>query len=111
MSETTAAPPALTAEALLDGPREVAVVGPADDPRTRALHRVALLGTAPGLVVAVGPGAEPPVRSDVPLLRDRPLVGGSPAAYVCRQFTCDAPVTTEGALAARVGARGEPASD
>ena len=89
------------AEALLDGPREVAVVGAADDPATRALHRVALMGTAPGLVVAVGP----PSGSDVPLLRDRPLVAGAPAAYVCRQFTCDAPVTTEAALADRVGAR------
>ena len=86
------------AEALLDGPREAAVLGPADDPRTRELHRVALMGTAPGLVVAVGP-----VGSDVPLLRDRPLVVGAPAAYVCRQFTCEAPVTTASDLKARVG--------
>ena len=86
------------AEALLDGPREVAVLGPADDPRTRDLHRVALMGTAPGLVVAVGPDG-----SDVPLLRDRPLVDGAPAAYVCRQFTCEAPVTTSTELKARVG--------
>jgi uncharacterized protein YyaL (SSP411 family) len=86
------------AEALLDGPREVAVLGPADDPRTRDLHRVALMGTAPGLVVAVGP-----VGSDVPLLRDRPLVDGGPAVYVCRQFTCEAPVTTAADLKARVG--------
>ena len=42
------------AEAPLDGPREVAVVGPAGDPGTAALHRAALLGTAPGAVVAVG---------------------------------------------------------
>ncbi|MFC8346371.1 thioredoxin domain-containing protein [Streptomyces sp. NPDC057280] len=78
------------AEALLDGPREVAVVGPAlDDPATKALHRTALLGTAPGAVVAAGV-----VGSDeLPLLADRPLVGGEPAAYVCRNFTCDAPTT------------------
>ena len=93
-------------EALLDGPREVAIIGPSDDPATRALHRVALMGTAPGLVVAVGP-----VGSDVPLLRDRPLVGGLPAAYVCRQFTCEAPVTTAADLKARVGARSGPAPD
>ncbi|MDP9418476.1 MAG: thioredoxin domain-containing protein, partial [Actinomycetota bacterium] len=42
------------AEALVDGPREVAVVGRLDDPVTRALRRTALLGTAPGVVVAVG---------------------------------------------------------
>lgn len=77
-------------EAVLDGPREVAVVGPAlDDEGTRALHRTALLGTAPGAVVAAGaPGSD-----EFPLLADRPLVGGEPAAYVCRNFTCDAPTT------------------
>ncbi|MFF8398262.1 thioredoxin domain-containing protein [Streptomyces sp. NPDC016172] len=78
------------AEAVLDGPREVAIVGPAlEDEGTRTLHRTALLGTAPGAVVAVGaPGSD-----EFPLLSDRPLVGGEPAAYVCRNFTCDAPTT------------------
>ena len=42
------------AEAALDGPREVAVVGPIGDPLTAELHRTALLGGAPGVVVAVG---------------------------------------------------------
>ncbi|MGW6644527.1 thioredoxin domain-containing protein [Streptomyces iakyrus] len=78
------------AEAVLDGPREVAVVGPSlDDEGTRSLHRTALLGTAPGAVVAVGV----PESEEFPLLSDRPLVGGEPAAYVCRNFTCDAPTT------------------
>ncbi|MEU6378348.1 thioredoxin domain-containing protein [Streptomyces sp. NPDC046909] len=78
------------AEALLDGPREVAIVGPAiDDPVTKALHRTALLGTAPGAVVAVGATGS----DELPLLADRPLVGGEPTAYVCRNFTCDAPTT------------------
>jgi uncharacterized protein YyaL (SSP411 family) len=49
-------------------------------------------------VLAWGPSG------DVPLLDDRPLVGGLPAAYVCRGFVCAAPVTEpdalEGALAA-----------
>jgi uncharacterized protein YyaL (SSP411 family) len=77
------------AEALLDGPREVAVVGPEGHPLTKALHRSALLGTAPGAVVAVGT----PESDELPLLADRPLVQGEPAAYVCRNFTCDAPTT------------------
>ena len=48
------------AEALVDGPREVAVVGPAGDPATAAMHLVALRGTAPGAAVAVGdPDAAP----------------------------------------------------
>lgn len=85
-------------EAILDGPREVAVIGPPDDAATRALHAVALRAPAPGLVVAVGPPG-----SDVPaLLQDRPLVDGRPAAYVCRGFVCDRPTTSTDELAAKL---------
>ncbi|MEV8363219.1 thioredoxin domain-containing protein [Streptomyces niveus] len=79
------------AEALLDGPREVAVVGPPGDPATVALHRTALLGTAPGAVVAVGQPADG--EAEFPLLTGRPLVGGQAAAYVCRGFVCSAPTS------------------
>ena len=69
--------------------------GRRDDPATEALHRAALRGTAPGAAVVAGePGAD-----GVPLLADRPLVGGRPAAYVCRHFTCDAPTTDADELA------------
>ncbi|MFI5878094.1 thioredoxin domain-containing protein [Streptomyces sp. NPDC051554] len=78
------------AEAYLDGPREVAVVGPSlGDEGAKALHRTALLGTGPGAVVAFGVAGS----DELPLLADRPLVDGGPAAYVCRNFTCDAPTT------------------
>ncbi|MFE4048294.1 thioredoxin domain-containing protein [Streptomyces sp. YIM B13518] len=88
------------AEAVLDGPREVAVVGPAlDDPATITLHRTALLGSAPGAVVAAGT----PESDEFPLLADRPLVGGEPAAYVCRNFTCDAPTTDPDRLRTALG--------
>ncbi|MER7173032.1 thioredoxin domain-containing protein [Streptomyces mesophilus] len=76
------------AEALLDGPREIAVVGDRNDPDTRELVRAALLTTAPGAVVAHGD------EQELPLLAGRPLVNAAPAAYVCRNFTCDAPVTS-----------------
>ncbi len=78
------------AEALVDGPREVAVVGPRDDPRTRALWLAALRGNAPGLVVAV---ADPDDEPAVSLLAHRPLLAGAPAAYPCRGHVCDLPVT------------------
>jgi uncharacterized protein YyaL (SSP411 family) len=82
------------AEALMDGPREVAVIGRSlDDPATRALHLKALRSTAPGLVVALSTPVEEDA-TDVPeLLRHRPLVDGKPAAYVCRGFVCQAPTT------------------
>ena len=88
------------ASALIDGPVEIAVVGDFQDPATGSLRSVALAATAPGAVIAVGePG------SDVPLLRDRSLVNGAAAAYVCRGFTCQAPVIDPFALASQVGAR------
>jgi hypothetical protein len=78
------------AEAWLAGPPEIAVVGDPDDERTRALHRTALRTAPPGAVLAFGDGR----AADVPLLAGRGLVDDAPAAYVCRQFTCQAPVTT-----------------
>ncbi len=89
------------AEALLDGPREVAVVGDREGEATRVLHRTALLGTAPGAAVAVGA----PGDDRVALLRGRPLVDGAPAAYVCRHFVCDRPTTDPAELAVALGVR------
>jgi uncharacterized protein YyaL (SSP411 family) len=83
------------AEAMLAGPAEIAVVGGPDDDRTRALHQTALHAAPPGAVLALGDGSQPLEAADgVPLLGGRGLVNGAPAAYVCRQFTCQAPVTT-----------------
>jgi uncharacterized protein len=82
------------AEAWLAGPAEIAVVGGPDDERTRVLHQTALYAAPPGAVLALGDGAP----SDIPLLEGRGLVDGAPAAYVCRQFTCQAPVTTPAQL-------------
>ena len=74
------------AEAMLDGPREVAVVGPAGAERD-ALARAAY--ALPGAVVVVADGP----RDDLALLVGRDAVDGRPAAYVCRHHVCAAPVT------------------
>ncbi|MGC0362867.1 uncharacterized protein YyaL (SSP411 family) [Rhodococcus sp. 27YEA15] len=75
------------AEASLSGPIQVAVVGGGE------LLDVARR-LAPGGAVVVG--GEP---DSSPLLADRPLVDGEPAAYVCRGFVCERPVTDLVALA------------
>ena len=69
------------------GPLEVAVVGPASDLR-RGLALQAR--QHPGAVVIEADGP----RDDVPLLAGRTPVDGRPAAYVCRGFVCERPVTT-----------------
>ncbi|MGL5850122.1 MAG: hypothetical protein ACRCZD_04985, partial [Phycicoccus sp.] len=82
------------AEALEAGPLQVAVVG--SGPDAAALATEARRSSSAGLVVVAGE----PDAPGVPLLAGRPLVGGRAAAYVCRGFVCDAPVTDVAALRA-----------
>ena len=80
------------AQTMLDGPLEVAVVGPAGADR----DALALAARRhPGAVVVV---ADEP-REDIPLLSGRVPVDGRAAAYVCRGFVCERPVTGVDALA------------
>jgi uncharacterized protein len=95
------------AEAMASGPAEIAVVGPPADHRTAALHRTALLAAPPGAVIALGPG-DHNGSGAVPLLAGRDLVGGAPAAYVCREFACRMPVTDPERLRAELGSEGRP---
>jgi hypothetical protein len=90
------------AEAAAHGPLQVALVGPDDDPHRSALA-IAARRAAPGGTVVV---AGPPDAPGVPLLADRPLIDGGAAAYVCRGFACDRPVTTEQDVTAALGGTG-----
>nr|WP_042190120.1 thioredoxin domain-containing protein [Kibdelosporangium sp. MJ126-NF4]CEL19107.1 Thymidylate kinase [Kibdelosporangium sp. MJ126-NF4]CTQ95091.1 Thymidylate kinase (EC 2.7.4.9) [Kibdelosporangium sp. MJ126-NF4] len=80
------------AEALAQGPVQVAIVG--DSP---ALLATAVRAAHGGAIVLAG---EP---DSSPLLADRPLVDGQPAAYVCRGYVCDRPVTTVDELVTSLG--------
>jgi len=82
------------AEAMAAGPLQVAIVG--DGPQARELVRVARDSASPGLVIVHGS----PDTPGIPLLAGRPLVAGGTAAYVCRGFVCDRPVTTPADLRA-----------
>jgi uncharacterized protein len=93
------------AEAAVSGPVEIAITGPAT-PAREELLKTALLAAPPGAVIAWEDGAgESPAAADwqVPLLAGRTAVHGSPAAYVCRNFACRAPVTGPGELRAALG--------
>jgi len=76
---------------MLDGPDEVVVVGPAG-PERDALATAARRRLGAVVMVVDGP------RDDVPLLAGRDAVDGRPAAYVCRGFVCERPVTDPAGL-------------
>ena len=82
-------------------PVEVAIVGPADAPATAALRREVVGRYLPNTVTLA---AAPDQGGDAsPLLADRPLVDGQPAAYVCERYACQRPVTSPDELRALLG--------
>jgi uncharacterized protein len=82
------------AEAAERGPLQVAVVGASADERAELLRQAR--ASAPGGTVIV---AGEPDAVGVPLLAQRPTLDGAPAAYVCRGFVCDRPVSAATELA------------
>ena len=83
----------------LNGAIQVALVGDGSDTSLRALERVVAGNYVPSLVLAIGNGGD---HSSVKLLDDRTPQGGKPTAYVCRGYTCDAPVTDPRELATQL---------
>ena len=92
-------------ERLVRPPLEVAIVGDAGAGTRRARRRACAPGVLPASV------RSPPRRgvgADLtPLLADRALVDGQPAAYVCEHFACRLPVTDPDALRAQLDAGAE----
>jgi uncharacterized protein YyaL (SSP411 family) len=84
------------AEALVAGPVQIAIVGEVGEVGDGPLTATAWRRRPPGAVIVSGA----PDQTGVPLLADRPLVAGGPAAYVCRGMVCDLPVTTADELSA-----------
>jgi hypothetical protein len=89
--------------ALLEPSRELAIVGPPDDPRTRALRAVVDARHEPFARVVVVADPADPRAAAVPLLEGKGLVDGAPAAYVCERMACRRPVTTADELATLLG--------
>ena len=75
------------AQSMTDGPLEIAIVG---EPGAARDALAAQARTVPGAVVVVASSAVP----GIPLLDGRVTIDGAPTAYVCRNLTCQRPVTT-----------------
>jgi len=92
-----------TAEAVLAGPLEIAVAGPAGSQR-EALARTVRAGTSPGAVSVVGEADSP----GVPLLTGRSVAESPVAVFICQGFVCQAPMQEVSAVGAAVRTRHNP---
>jgi uncharacterized protein YyaL (SSP411 family) len=79
--------------------REVVIVGPPADPATRALVETVFRPYLPLKVVAGAAPGDHEAEAVTPLLHERGLVDGRPAAYVCENFACQTPTTDPAVLA------------
>jgi uncharacterized protein YyaL (SSP411 family) len=87
----------------LSKPREIAIAGDPEAADTQTLLSVVRDGYRPFQVVALGAPDAVGSIADVPLLQDRALVEGQAAAYGCRAFACQAPITSRLALEQLLG--------
>jgi uncharacterized protein YyaL (SSP411 family) len=79
----------------INGAIEVALVGDVESATFKALEQAVAELYVPSLVLAGGAVNK---GSHIKLLESRLLVDGKPTAYVCRDYTCDKPVTKPDAL-------------
>ncbi|MGH7406479.1 MAG: thioredoxin domain-containing protein, partial [Candidatus Methylomirabilales bacterium] len=82
------------------GPVELVLVGPREAPAMRAMLEAVHRRYVPNRVVAHVDPAAPAAPFTGPLVEGKRAVDGQVTAYVCRDFTCTAPVTEPEALEA-----------
>ncbi|MCC6143485.1 MAG: thioredoxin domain-containing protein [Candidatus Hydrogenedentes bacterium] len=88
----------------LHPPQEIAIIGGKEAEDTRQLVHAIFAHFVPNKVVAAAvPGKVEETAKDVPLLAGKVAVDGKATAYVCKNFTCDAPVTNPEALVEKLG--------
>jgi uncharacterized protein len=79
------------ADLLLEGPIELAFVGPEESAELEALRREVARHYLPNRIVAHGRAGA--ADAGLPLLAGKGLANGRAALYVCRDFACQAPIT------------------
>jgi uncharacterized protein YyaL (SSP411 family) len=84
----------------LNKPRQIVIAGEADSPQTKGLLREVHRHFLPNKILILADGAEGQtyLGEKNEALRAMSMVDGKPAAYVCENFTCKAPVTDTKAL-------------
>jgi len=86
----------------LSPPKEVAIIGPRDNPATLELLRTLCTMWLPNTIVAAYDPNDPTPVSDLKLLESRQMINNQPTVYVCEHYTCQAPVTDPASLRAQL---------
>jgi hypothetical protein len=89
----------------LGRPKEVAVIGQPGSEETRILLHEVWRRYLANKVVALTAPHDTKASSLIPLLHERPQLGGKPTVYVCENFTCRQPTTDPAELATQLLAR------
>jgi uncharacterized protein YyaL (SSP411 family) len=84
----------------LSRPREIVIIGQLEAPDTAALLGIAQDGYQPYQIVAVGAADSHMI---LPAFQDRDQIGDRATAYVCVNFSCQAPVADADELRALLG--------
>ena len=89
----------------LSNPRQIVIAGDPGVPETRALVEEVHRHFVPNKVLLLAEGGEGQkyLEGKLEALRGMKPVGGKPAAYVCENFTCKAPVTDPAELGKLLG--------
>jgi len=92
-------------DSYLSSPKQIAVIGQPGDPATKSLMTVINRLYLPNKVLAGHDPGQPAQAIDVPLLRDKSMIGEQPTVYVCEGHVCREPVTEPTALATMLNGR------
>jgi uncharacterized protein YyaL (SSP411 family) len=77
----------------LSAPAEIALVGDLHSTEMKLFLKAVRVPYLPNKVVAGRDPDDAGAAQTVPLLADRPQLGGRPTAYICRNYICEAPTT------------------
>ncbi len=88
----------------LASPYEIAIIGDRDAPDTRALIETVFSRYEPNKVVALAEPGESDAPQKIGLLAERRQLDNQATAYLCRNFYCQAPVTTSAELESQLRA-------
>lgn len=78
----------------LADPKEIAIIGPAESHEVRLFIQSIYSRFLPNKVVACSEPEQAHILESISLLRGRQMVESKPTVYVCRDYSCLAPVTS-----------------